>query len=146
MKLTKKELELIQKLREQNPSLDVPSYDKKISFSDNLADKITEIVGSWRFLIIQSFILVCWIIINITAYIHNWDPYPFILLNLILSFQAAYTAPIIMMSQNRSADIDRKKLEYYYNVNVKSELEVELLHHKVDLIMQKLEIEDDSRR
>ena len=66
-------------------------------------------MGSWTFIIIQSLILMVWIALNITAYIARWDPYPFILLNLVLSFQAAYAAPVIMMSQNRQQDIDRRE-------------------------------------
>jgi uncharacterized membrane protein len=65
-----------------------------------------------------------------------WDPYPFILLNLLLSFQAAYAAPIIMMAQNRQADIDRRKAEMDYDVNLKAELEIELLHQKMDLMRE----------
>jgi uncharacterized membrane protein len=68
----------------------------------------------------------------VTAYIQRWDPYPFILLNLALSFQAAYAAPFIMMSQNRQQDIDRKQAEADYQVNIKAELEIELLHQKLD--------------
>jgi uncharacterized membrane protein len=89
-------------------------------------------MGSWRFIIIQSAILVVWIILNVTAYIQQWDPYPFILLNLALSFQAAYAAPFIMMSQNRQQDIDRQKAENDFQVNVKAELEIELLRQKID--------------
>lgn len=73
------------------------------------SDKITRIVGSWKFIIIQSIILVIWIILNIAAWANHWDPYPFIFLNLALSFQAAYTAPIILMSENRELDRERKK-------------------------------------
>jgi uncharacterized membrane protein len=73
-----------------------------------------------------------WIVLNVTAYVQQWDPYPFILLNLALSFQAAYAAPFIMMSQNRQQDIDRKSAEHDYEVNIKAELEIELLHQKID--------------
>jgi uncharacterized membrane protein len=65
-----------------------------------------------------------------------WDPYPFILLNLLLSFQAAYTAPAIMMSQNRQSELDRKHAQTDYEINVKAELEIELLHEKIDLIKE----------
>ena len=74
--------------------------------------------------------------LNITAYIEHWDPYPFILLNLALSFQAAYAAPFIMMSQNRQQDIDRKAAEHDYQVNIKAELEIELLHQKIDQLRE----------
>ena len=81
----------------------------KMTFGEKMADRITEIIGSWTFIIIQSVILMIWIIINLSAWINHWDPYPFILLNLALSFQAAYAAPVIMMSQNRTANMDRRK-------------------------------------
>ena len=94
-------------------------------------------MGSWKFIIIQSTILLFWIILNATAYIRHWDPYPFILLNLALSFQAAYAAPFIMMSQNRQQDIDRKQAENDYQINIKAELEIELLHQKIDDFREK---------
>jgi uncharacterized membrane protein len=87
-------------------------------------------------IIIQSAILVIWIVLNVTAYIQQWDPYPFILLNLALSFQAAYAAPFIMMSQNRQQDVDRKHAENDFQVNVKAELEIELLHQKIDQLRE----------
>jgi uncharacterized membrane protein len=102
-----------------------------------IADRVAATMGSWRFIIVQSLILFVWIVLNITAYVQRWDPYPFILLNLALSFQAAYAAPFIMMSQNRQQDIDRKKAENDYNINVKAELEIELLHQKIDELREK---------
>jgi uncharacterized membrane protein len=93
-------------------------------------------MGSWSFIIIQSVILVIWIILNVTAFTQQWDPYPFILLNLALSFQAAYAAPVIMMSQNRQASIDRAAAQNDYQVNAKAELEIELLHQKLDLLRE----------
>ncbi len=101
-----------------------------------IADTVAATMGSWRFIIIQSCILLLWIALNITAWVKHWDPYPFILLNLALSFQAAYAAPFIMMSQNRQQDIDRAKAETDYRVNVKAELEIELLHEKLDLLRE----------
>ena len=79
--------------------------------------------------------------LNVTAWVKHWDPYPFILLNLALSFQAAYAAPFIMMSQNRQQDIDRKEAENDHQINIKAELEIELLHQKID----KLREEEISR-
>jgi uncharacterized membrane protein len=93
-------------------------------------------MGSWPFIIIQSLILMVWIVLNVTAYVAKWDPYPFILLNLALSFQAAYAAPFIMMSQNRQQDIDRQAAKSDYDVNIKAELEIELLHQKIDQLRQ----------
>jgi len=110
---------------------DAPTTGQKI------ADMVASTMGSWKFIIIQSTILFFWIALNITAYIEHWDPYPFILLNLALSFQAAYAAPFIMMSQNRQQDIDRKQAENDYKINIKAELEIELLHHKIDEFREK---------
>jgi uncharacterized membrane protein len=107
-----------------------------IALGDRLSDKIAAIVGSWKFIIIQSTILLGWIVLNVTAWIQHWDPYPFILLNLVLSFQAAFTAPIIMMAQNRQATVDRQKAELDYQVNCKAEVDIEALHAKIDLMRQ----------
>lgn len=117
---------------------------KKHSISEKAADRITRIVGSWKFIIIQSILLVIWIILNITAWINHWDPYPFIFLNLALSFQAAYTAPIILMSENREADRERKKNALDLTTDKKAEREItqnqkELLRierEKIDQILQ----------
>src|SRR5258706_7428658 len=80
--------------------------------------------------------LYVWITDNLVGAMRGWDPFPFILLNLALSFQAAYAAPFIMMSQNRQQDIDRKSAENDYQVNVKAELEIELLHQKIDQLRE----------
>ena|SRR5487761_2054317 len=112
------------------------THEPQLTVGQRIADTVAANMGSWRFIIIQSAILVVWIILNVTAYIQQWDPYPFILLNLALSFQAAYAAPFIMMSQNRQQDIDRKKAENDFQVNVKAELEIELLHHKIDQLRE----------
>jgi uncharacterized membrane protein len=109
----------------------------QLSAGSRVADMVARIVGSWRFIIIQSMLLVIWMVLNLTAWIEHWDPYPFILLNLALSFQAAYTAPIIMMSQNRQSEIDRTAAQHDYDVNLKAELEIELLHQKIDLMREK---------
>jgi uncharacterized membrane protein len=74
--------------------------------------------------------------LNVTAYVQQWDPYPFILLNLALSFQAAYAAPFIIMSQNHQAAIDREAAQHDYTINAKAELEIELLHQKLDLLRE----------
>ena len=107
-----------------------------LTAGQRIADAVAATMGSWRFIIIQSTILLAWIALNITAWVQHWDPYPFILLNLALSFQAAYAAPFIMMSQNRQQDVDRGKAESDYRINVKAELEIELLHHKIDLLRE----------
>ena len=107
-----------------------------LTAGQRIADTVASNMGSWRFIIIQSAILLIWIVLNVTAYVQQWDPYPFILLNLALSFQAAYAAPFIMMSQNRQQDIDRKAAETDYQINVKAELEIELLHQKIDKLRE----------
>jgi uncharacterized membrane protein len=108
-----------------------------LTAGQRIADGVAATMGSWRFIIIQTTVLFFWIVLNITAWIEHWDPYPFILLNLALSFQAAYAAPFIMMSQNRQQDIDRQKAEADFQVNVKAELEIELLHEKLDALREK---------
>jgi uncharacterized membrane protein len=112
------------------------SAQVQLTLGQRVADAVAAGMGSWRFIIIQSAILVVWIVLNVTAWIQQWDPYPFILLNLALSFQAAYAAPFIMMSQNRQQDIDRRKAEDDFRVNVKAELEIELLHQKIEQLRE----------
>ena len=109
----------------------------RLTTGQRIADFVASTMGSWRFIIIQTTILFLWIVLNIAAWIAHWDPYPFILLNLALSFQAAYAAPFIMMSQNRQQDIDRQKAEADFQINVKAELEIELLHEKLDELREK---------
>lgn len=107
------------------PVVDVNAVvDDHITLGQRIADKVASGMGSWGFIIIQSTLLVFWIILNLLAWIRHWDPYPFIFLNLALSFQAAYAAPIIMMSQNRQAAKDRLTAENDYRTNVKGEQEV----------------------
>src|ERR1700761_6452288 len=107
-----------------------------LTMGQKIADTVASNMGSWRFIIIQSTILFFWVVANVTAWIFHWDPYPFILLNLALSFQAAYAAPFIMMSQNRQQDIDRQAAENDYKINIKAELEIESLHQKLDQIRE----------
>jgi uncharacterized membrane protein len=102
-----------------------------------VADRLAIVMGSWTFMVVQSIILAAWIALNVLAWMRHWDPYPFILLNLALSFQAAYAAPIIMMSQNRLAAKDRLMAEQDYMVNTKAEEEVKA-------IMQHLEQQDEA--
>jgi len=102
----------------------------KLTPGQRIADSLAQVMGSWTFIIVQSTILAIWIVLNVIAWMRHWDPYPFILLNLALSFQAAYAAPIIMMSQNRQATKDRLMAEQDYLVNTKAEEEVKsiMLH------------------
>ena len=113
-----------------------PGRNGGLTLGESVADKVAASMGSWRFIIIQSTILLIWVVLNVTAFMQHWDPYPFILLNLALSFQAAYAAPFIMMSQNRQQNIDRKEAANDYSVNVKAELEIELLHQKIDQLRE----------
>jgi uncharacterized membrane protein len=108
----------------------------QLTMGQKIADTVASTMGSWRFIIIQSVLLLLWIALNVTAFVQQWDPYPFILLNLALSFQAAYAAPFIMMSQNRQQDIDRKSAENDFRINIKAELEIELLHQKIDQLRE----------
>jgi uncharacterized membrane protein len=135
-RLHDQEIKLLQQLRDARRSRREPKPKSDLTFGERLADKVAATMGSWSFIIVQSVILVIWMLLNVTAYVQQWDPYPFILLNLALSFQAAYAAPIIMMSQNRQAAIDRAAAELDYGVNAKAELEIELLHQKMDLLRE----------
>ena len=106
--------------------------EQRLSVGDRAADSFANAMGSWRFIIIQSVILGIWVVLNVVAWISHWDPYPFILLNLALSFQAAYAAPIIMMSQNRQADKDRLMAEHDYEINTKAEEELKAVMHHLE--------------
>lgn len=112
-----------------------------VPLGDRLADAVAATVGSWRFITIQSGLLAAWVLANAVLGGGAWDPYPFILLNLLLSFQAAYTAPIIMMSQNRQADVDRDRAVADYQVNLRAEAEIALLHEKIDLLREQQLVE-----
>jgi uncharacterized membrane protein len=96
----------------------------QLTVGQRTADWVVARVGSWGFIIGQSALLGLWAILNVTAWVRHWDPYPFILMNLVLSMQAAYTAPMIMMSQNRQAARDRLEAHNDYEINLKAEIEV----------------------
>jgi uncharacterized membrane protein len=141
--LSAEEQRLLQHLRshrrrhreEQQPTLEaLPASN--LTWGQRLADKVAATVGSWRFILLQSALIVGWIAWNTQSGSQAWDPYPFILLNLVLSFQAAYTAPAIMMSQNRQSEVDRLRSTNDYEINVKAELEIELLHQKIDMMRE----------
>ena len=136
------EHELLADLRRARRSLcldtmDEPPMTERMAFGPRIADAVASVMGSWTFIIVQSAILIGWIMANLFGVMRSWDPYPFILLNLALSFQAAYAAPVIMMSQNRQQDIDRKAAENDYRINVKAEIEIELLHEKIDHLRER---------
>ena len=111
-------------------------YKNKLSFGQRLADSVASGMGSWKFIVAQTIIVFVWVIINLYVWIYRWDPYPFILLNLLFSTQAAYAAPIIMMSQNRQSQRDREHAEQDYIVNKQSKKEIEEIKHKLDSIDQ----------
>ena len=143
--LTHDEQHLLHRLRKhrqthrhvlQGVTTPVPQSPVPLTWGQKVADQVAATVGSWRFIIFQSTAIVAWIVGNVMMAQSAWDPYPFILLNLLLSFQAAYTAPAIMMSQNRLAETDRRRADNDYEINVKAELEIELLHEKVDLLRE----------
>jgi uncharacterized membrane protein len=104
-----------------------------------VADAVAGLMGSWRFIIAQSIFLLVWVVLNTIGWMRAWDPYPFILMNLALSFQAAYAAPLIMMSQNRQAEIDRQNAAHDFEVNLKAEHEVKALHNKINLLHEQVE-------
>lgn len=122
--------------RSNRKDLQDPDIEAGLTRGQRIADSVAATMGSWKFIIIQSALLLVWVLLNVTAYIRHWDPYPFILLNLALSFQAAYAAPFIMMSQNRQQDIDRKAALTDYEINIKAELEIEALHQKIDQLRE----------
>ncbi len=138
-RVSPEEYKLLVKLRERKPAQNPPNQRSKLG--DRVADAVAATMGSWRFIIIQSVILFFWVLLNVVAFSQHWDPYPFILLNLMLSFQAAYAAPIIMMSQNRQATIDRQDAKYDYEVNKKAELEIELVHDKLNQLREQQIVE-----
>lgn len=108
------------------------------SFGEKASDAITKWAGSWVFILSFILILITWMVLNVKAYFGEWDPYPFILLNLVLSCVAALQAPIILMSQNRAAEKDRKKMEYDYAVNRKAERGIENIDKRLASIERKL--------
>jgi uncharacterized membrane protein len=114
--------------------------DEELTLGQKVADKVASTVGSWPFIITQSIILAIWIILNSIAWAYRWDPYPFILLNLALSFQAAYAAPFVMMSQNRQAEKDRLTAQNDYLTDCKGEEEIrhimQHLDHQDEVILQ----------
>lgn len=117
--------------------------DEQLTMGAKIADGVASLVGSWRFIIGQSIILTFWVVLNSIAWAFAWDPRPFILLNLVLSFQAAYSAPFVMMSQNRQAEKDRLTAQNDYLTDVKGEQEIthilEHLDHQDALIIKIIE-------
>ncbi len=105
---------------------------EQLTLGQRAADWVVAKVGSWGFIIGQSSLLALWALLNVTAWVMHWDPYPFILMNLVLSLQAAYTAPMIMMSQNRQAARDRLEAHNDYEINLKAEIEIQAIMETLD--------------
>lgn len=106
----------------------------KLNTGQRVADSITKAMGSWTFIIAQTIFIAIWVMINLTAWINHWDPYPFILLNLLFSTQAAYSAPIIMMAQNRQAQRDRVQAKYDLATDRAAKREIEDLQRSLSRI------------
>jgi uncharacterized membrane protein len=150
----KDEEELMDLLVDQPISIDVDKQeDEKMTFGDRMADKVSEIAGSWGFIFGFSLFLLLWVVFNgvLLSQGKVVDPYPFILLNLLLSCIAALQAPIIMMSQNRQAAKDSLRNQNDYRTDLKSELILEELHDKMELILKNqrkilkyLEVDDEE--
>ena len=104
---------------------------ESLGFGSRIADSVAKGMGSWSFIIIQTVLVLLWMGLNLVGYFYHWDVYPFILLNLVFSTQAAYAAPIIMMSQNRQNDRDRIQAQADYQTNVDAKLEIEALSIKL---------------
>lgn len=107
------------------------SHQEQMTTGQKIADGLANLMGSWPFIIGQTIIIILWITLNVFAYVNQWDPYPFILLNLLFSTQAAYAAPIIMMSQNRQNERDRAHAQADFETNEKAEHEIEDLQRSL---------------
>lgn len=112
------------------------SNDKKITFGQRASDKLAEFAGSWFFIIAFTLFLIIWILINVYFLKNPFDPYPFIMLNLVLSCVAAVQAPLIMMSQKRQEQKDRERAEDDFKINLKCEIILENLHRKLDELLE----------
>ena len=116
------------------------TFSEQLTLGQRIADRVTTFGGSWTFISIFGAVLFLWILLNFLLLMKlgsTFDPYPYILLNLVLSMLAAVQAPIILMSQNRAAEKDRLSAEHDYEVNLKAEFEIMALHDKVDLLREK---------
>lgn len=106
-------------------------HKETLSIGSRVADAVANGMGSWTFIIIQTILVIVWMGLNLLAFVHHWDVYPFILLNLLFSTQAAYAAPIIMMSQNRQNERDRMQAQADYQTNLEAKREIEALAIKL---------------
>jgi len=109
-------------------------HQASLAFGQRLADSVAQGMGSWRFIIIQTIIVILWMALNVVGFCYHWDVYPYILLNLVFSTQAAYAAPIIMMAQNRQGERDRAQANADYETNCEAKKEIEELLEKLNSI------------
>jgi uncharacterized membrane protein len=111
--------------------------EEQLTFGQRVSDKLADVAGSWAFIFAFGLTIGIWVLLNTLAFIHHWDKYPYILLNLFLSMLAAIQAPVIMMSQNRQEDRDRLRAEHDYEINVKAEIEIQQIHQKLDELRER---------
>ena len=114
-------------------------HSGSITPGQRIADRTSQVLGSWPFIIVQTLVVGVWVAVNVVAWTRHWDPYPFILLNLLFSTQAAYAAPVLMMSQNRQAERDRFQATSDYETDKKAELEIEDIQRDLARILELLE-------
>jgi len=112
-------------------------HHEEMSYGQRLADSVATGMGSWRFIIIQTLIVVVWMGLNVVGFVYHWDAYPYILLNLLFSTQAAYAAPIIMMAQNRQNQRDRAQADEDFRTNIEAKKEIE----ELQVLLNKIEID-----
>lgn len=127
--------DIIHLLLEERVSLDSQDAEQE-TLAQRAADRLAHFAGSWPFIIVSSVIMLVWVVVNLVFLAHPFDPYPFILLNLVLSCVSALQAPLIMMSQNRQEQKDRQRNESDYKVNLKTELIIEDIHKKLDRLLE----------
>jgi uncharacterized membrane protein len=128
---------LVHQLRERQVARNLNrSFEERMTFGQRMSDGLARIAGSWAFILSFSGVLAIWILINARLLAKPFDPYPFILLNLVLSTLAALQAPVIMMSQNRQSAKDRLQADHDYEINLKAEAEIAALHLKMDALRE----------
>jgi uncharacterized membrane protein len=114
-------------------------HQEQLTFGQRVSDRLADVAGSWSFIFSFGLVLGIWVLVNSVAFIHHWDKYPYILLNLMLSMLAAIQAPVIMMSQKRQEAHDRVRAEHDYAVNLKAEIEIQQMGQKLDALLERLE-------
>lgn len=116
-------------------------HQQSLSYGQRVADRVARVMGSWAFIICQTMFVLLWMLLNVVGFMRHWDAYPFILLNLLFSTQAAYAAPIIMMSQNRQGERDRVQAQKDYQTNADAKREIE----ELQLLLKSIEVEKLDR-